>query len=303
MSINKLNHANTSGGVHWFYIQNTDVPQVFNFFEGNAEPIVEIRTDTGSATVEFLNSSNSVLGTASTAAPYTKVPQGTVKIRVSGTTNNTSLLIRPFAEDIFRITAPNVFTSSQSITVNATRGFALLGGGGAGGGLVSGSGGIGSGAGSGYLTTGVVNAGTYSLVVGAGATGVIGNGGNGGTSTFAGFSAAGGQGAGNQTKGGDGGSAGVGNSNTLAGGSNGSSTDTGIGSGVLANMFVPGPGGAPQSSQGGGTYAGGARGATTSQNGGNGYGIGGGGGGSISNTNAARSGGSGAGGGLILFPL
>jgi len=203
------------------------------------------------------------------------------------------------------------FTSSQTITLNSSYSFLLMGGGGSGGGSPPSNGGLGTGGGSGRITTGTINAGTYSLVIGAGATGATNsNGSTGGTSTFSTFSATGGAGGTNQANGGAGGSGGGGNNNPGgANGANGGGTSGGAGSGVALSLsIIPGGGGNVTGGpgNGGGLYAGGAGSQTpyAAGGGGNANGSGGGGGGASSgNSTASRVGGSGGSGALYLLKI
>lgn len=139
---------------------------------------------------------------------------------ISGTTTGTesfsSFTVRAFdgggnfADRAFTLSRPIVLTViTTSGTVNIAKNdtpFLISGGGGAGGNGFFTTGGW-RGGGSGYITTGTVNIGNYSLSVGAGGIGVgyDQQPGNGGTTTFGSFSAAGGT---NGRNGGAGGSAG-----------------------------------------------------------------------------------------------
>ena len=200
------------------------------------------------------------------------------------------------------ITEPDLnvtrYVNAQSITINAPHTAVLLGGGG-GGGLAAAGGSSTGGAGSGYLATGTINAGTYSLVLGAGAAGGA-NGTRGGTSTFSNLTALGGFSA-NLYGSGAGGSGG-GGLNSGLGGVNGNSgtVNGGAGSGVAGIFFLTPTAAAPYT--GGGTYGGGGgAGGGVSVNGGGAYGYGGGGGGCTTiSANTNRSGGSGAAGALYL---
>lgn len=194
------------------------------------------------------------------------------------------------------------YSTSQSITLTGTRKFLIIGAGGAGGGTNSAGGG--GGGGSGYITTGQVSAGTYSLVVGAGGTPVSNNNGTaGGSTTFHTATAAGGSGGFGRAQGGHGGAGGSGgaggregsNSSSIAGGTNGGNgtsspnSNGGVGSGVvLASPWLP-----PSVAQG--FYGGGNSG---NKNPGGDIGAGGGG---VHNWNTSDIGGPGANGGLIIW--
>jgi len=126
----------------------------------------------------------------------------------------------PVVEDFTADVDVIQITSTQSVTLTKTYDAILIGGGGAGGGTSdtlgpNGGGSGGGGGGSGYLTIGTVTPGTYTATVGAGApetaTGSF-NGTDGGTTSIAGLTAAGGQGgtSGAQTVAGDGGDGGSG---------------------------------------------------------------------------------------------
>jgi hypothetical protein len=163
---------------------------------------------------------------------------------------------------------PIKYTASQTVVVGYASNFVLLGGGGGGGGANSGNQRA-CGGGSGYLATGTVSPGTYSLTIGSGGAGGTsgGVGGTGGVSTFNAVTANGGIGGTmygtGANKGGNGGSGGGGSSGGNGGsnggsGSGGGDNNPGSGSGVSATLFTPGSGGAGGSpGQGGGLYGGG----------------------------------------------
>lgn len=185
-------------------------------------------------------------------------------------------------------------TTTGSVTFSAPVQVMCLGGGGGGGNATNAGNSAGGGGGSGYLAYGVLQAGTYTATIGAGASAV----GIGGTTSIGTISAAGGNngitGNANGGAGGAGGSNG-GNYNGGVGGSNGSP-----GSGVQINNtyyatfgLTPGSGGTSAfPSTGGGLYAGGGGGqsGTGTQNGGAGTNYGGGGAGAGSQGSNATGG-------------
>jgi hypothetical protein len=266
----------------------------------------------------FLNSSNGTISshtpfdldtgsTANASELVVEIPAAAVAISFSPMAS-TLVFVRAEYSAVNYAQGINVtkYTTSQSITLTKTSSVALIGGGG------SGAGGSGfnfahGGGGSGYITSGSVTAGTYSLVIGSGAGGSGSSAGNpGGSTTFAGLTAAGGSGA-SSTQGGAGGSNGGNQGGT--GGSNGSP-----GSGVVPTLFSGGPGGNAGSSNvgwnngggGGGVYGGGGgaafiQGFTVS--GGGGYGSGGGGGGGAVSQSQSASGGGGASGALYVLSI
>lgn len=131
------------------------------------------------------------------------------------------------------------YTTSQSITVTGSTQFLMSGGGGGGAGGFFTTNGW-NGGGSGYITSGTVSAGTYSLVVGAGGLGVPygQTTSSGGATTFAGYTANGGAGG---DQGGAGGSGagggtglGAGSSAGTYGGTNGANGATGIAGSAVA---------------------------------------------------------------------
>jgi hypothetical protein len=229
-------------------------------------------TSTPVVNIGFLNSAGTSVGTGSTADVDTgstandseitlAVPADAARITLnSATTCFVSIeFIKLFAAPALN---PVVYTTSQTVAISGTSSFAILGGGGGGGGGGNSAGG----GGSGYLTTGTINAGSYSLTIGAAGNGGGGSaGGAGGTSSFSTFNAAGGSGGAisNGIGGAGGSGGGGGNTNSLnggAGGFNGNSGTSGnfsggAGSGVAAVLFSPATaaaGGVASSSQGGG---------------------------------------------------
>jgi hypothetical protein len=209
------------------------------------------------------------------------------------------------------------YITTQSITLSKTSTVVLLGAG--GGGRGGGNQQHGGGGGSGYITSGTVSPGTYTLTVGAGG----GSNANGGSTTFAGLTAAGGLAStGTSTndyaRGGNGGSGGGGGreydnlpgSGGVNGGNGGSGGKGvgGIGSGVVPTLFrgeAVAIGRVNEVGLGGGVYNGGAGGTMYyggAQNGLNATGSGGGGGGgAITNVSTTCAGGTGGTGALYVL--
>jgi hypothetical protein len=270
----------------------------------------------------FLNSSSQVISTVtlqnfdtgSSANPSQALIEIPTQAEIISF-NSTTYTVFVLAEYIKIIEPPTTsvtkYTSSQTITFNSPATVTLLGGGGGGGAVTGNNNQVRAGGGSGYITTGTVGAGTHTLAIGAGG----GSQANGGSTTFAGLSAAGGINGASTSAGGSGGGA-AGTTNTTpgrAGGTNGSNAPVagGIGSGVQATLFRAGAGGSggfngPGGA--GGVYAGGggsgmafyefavSPGGTAAPN------TGGGGGGAISVTGlAANPGGSGGSGALYVL--
>ena len=307
MAINTLfnDSASQNGGeTRWYRIDYTDLPFTVTLLPVGGDAIAEIINYTGAVmSFSFTSANGTVLSTGATADTNTAssgnyfssvitVPAGAVYL-VATCTSPTLFSIRTITTKPVATFSPTLYTNTQSITLNATSVVTLLGGGGAGG---SGTQFVGGGGGSGFITNGLVNAGTYGLVIGAGASA---GGGGGGTTTFAGLSAAGGGGASSSAAGNGGSNGANGGGNLVRGGENGNP-----GSGVSPVLFVGGLTSSPGSSSGGGIYAGGAQGnINVVTNGGGANGLGGGGGGAMTNsTNVGRTGGGGGGGALWVLP-
>lgn len=168
--------------------------------------------------------------------------------------------------EIVKLSTTGSITTTKPYTAH------VFGGGGAGG---QGGSGIGSGGGgSGYYSTGALPVGTYSFTIGAGAGGGGTVGASGGTSSIHTISALGGSGGSGSTGsqvGGAGGSGGGGGTNSAAftlGGTNGANGQNGVvsggtGSGVAANIILPGSTTGSERGAAGNFYAGGNSGAST----------------------------------------
>jgi len=257
----------------------------------------------------FVNAEGSFIGTFTTvdtdtgsSANYSEtqaaVPAGTVRITM--TSNLPAFTSIEYLKlSVAPTLTPTKYTTSGNIAVPNGATVTLLGGGGGGGGFGGGNNWVYGGGGSGYITTGTVPPGVYSLTVGAAGSGSGGgSGGTGGTTTFSTFSAAGGSG-GNLGGGGAGGSRGGGNGQN--GGFNGTP-----GSGVVPTLFISvaaDAGIAGQFATGGGVYGGGGGGSGSNPgSGGNARGAGGGGGGGNAQYTGG-GGGSGAAGALYVLAL
>jgi hypothetical protein len=236
-------------------------------------------------------------GLVSTASGFSeltlKITPDTAFISLNSGYAPVSVFVQAFNYVLEPTLNPVKYSNSQTITLDSPHTAVLMGGGGGGGVVV---GGRSNGGGSGYITTGTVNAGTYSLVIGGGG----GSGNSGGSTTFASLTAAGGV-VGAVGGGGQGGSGGGGPQS--AGGFNGNSGINGAaGSGVAPYLFI-GANAALHSGgvgQGGGIYGGGA--GSDQDGAASANGTGGGGAGTYS-TNVARSGGGGFAGALYLLKI
>ena len=272
--------------------------------------------------VSFLNSASAIisthqllnLDTTSTrghSSVVLQVPSNAVYFLI-GATDPSYVLARAVKLEPISPLTPIRYTTSQNITITNTANVALLGGGGAGGTSVTNTSTSRGGGGSGYLTHATVSPGNYSLTIGAGATTATSGMGPGGTTSFAGSNAAGGLSA-NTSDGANGGSGGGDCANTsnvnTNGGFNGGNAGTsgGLGSGVTANLFTPGAGGA-WAGGAGGVYGGGGGATNTPSNIGavqgqsGALGSGAGGGGSSGSINVGnRSGGDGGSGALWVL--
>jgi hypothetical protein len=340
LAIDIFKNSGITDSGEWYDIA---APEIFYFFRiGNLTSrsiaIVRAYIKTGLSTLSitgsFTNDANDILGTFTTVESdtgstvdyseiITAIPAGATKVRLSAT-SPAFVFIRPIQVSPFAPLTAQVYQASQSITLANSASIALLGGGGSGGGGNSSSRNPGGG-GSGYLTHGTVNAGTYTLSIGAGApvTGAD-SGSSGGTSTFSTFNAAGGSGGGFAAggAGGSGGSAGApspgadggwgGNSGGSTGGGGGAG---GAGSGVAPNLFIVTSANrgitGSQATSAGGLYGGGAGGSNTGNNGGTAIysggsalpGTGGGGGGGKTWNSASVTGGAGGSGALWVLEI
>jgi hypothetical protein len=333
----------------WVACNNTTVRLTKAFTSGlyRVSAIVTAENGTPSVSLVFKNSAGSVVYSdatvdgdsgssvnAATRTVYLSADAATLDI---ATASNTYVSIERIG-GTFETTAGLqlfVYSTSQSITIDGTFSAALIiGGGGAGG---SGENPTGTGGSSGYIASSTsIAPGTYSLVVGAGGTGVAGGkGGNGGTTTFAGLTAAGGNGgaptngpnaAANPGGSGGGGSVynsqqagGVGGSNGSNGGQGGNQYGTWVGSngsgvakpswlttastggagGVAVNGVSGAGGGGAGGFYGGGGGGGGSSGAAVGGAGASAA-AGTGGGGGAAGCSSSQPGGAGGSGGLYL---
>jgi hypothetical protein len=334
MGISTFPVASAGGGgttTSWYLIANANQ---FHRIAAEVEPgFYEIQcyapalTSSPTVKVDFMNNSDTVLATFTTVDNDTGstanstyglvlVPSGVTRLGFTPSDSNVNVGITKLADTRL---APNLavstYTSSGSVTLSGSATILLLGGGAAGGGGNSFANPGGGGA-SGFITTITRNAGTYNFTVGAGGTGVSGlKGGAGGTTTFDGSTALGGDGGQRAFSSYTTGEGGIGGSN--GGGGNLSAGTNGTpGSGVALPSWGPTPGAAGNNSAGngnaggtgGGTYAGGGVGSWGSGNGsgtagGGATGRGGGGGGGTGLANTSP-GGSGQGGAVyILNPI
>lgn len=327
MAIDIFKNSGITDKGEWYDIA---APEIFYFFRiGNisARQIAIIRcyVKTGLSTLtitgSFVNDVNDILGTFTTldndtgstvnySEVITAVPTGTTKVRLSST-SPAFVFIQPIQTSPFAPLTAQVYQTSQSITLANSASVALLGGGGSGGSAVNSSRNPGGG-GSGFLTHGTINAGTYTLTVGAGGPVVGGEsaGASGGATTFSTFNAAGGGGGGFAS----GASGGSGGGFQGDGGWGGNSGAGGTGSGVTPNLFTvtsANRGIAGPVAGAGGLYGGGAGGSNVGNNGGTAIssgasavsGTGGGGGGAKTWNSATVTGGAGGSGALWVLPL
>jgi hypothetical protein len=273
----------------------------------------------------FLNSSGGTISQVVTKATSTTstndiseifldIPSGTVSIKLVAENESRPALvsIEYFTFSFLTPKSPVKYINSQNITITNSASVALLGG---GGGTADSTGNTTAnrgGGGSGYLTHATVSPGNYSLTIGAG--GVAGTtAGPGGTTSFATFNAVGGSGVNSNNNAVSGGSSGGGSSNNggaaATGGFNGGSNNpnNAPSSGVVAQLFSPGLGGAWPGGAGG-LYGGGGGGISTPNNFGKNTGqsaaagSGGGAGGSSGSANVGgSSGGTGGSGALWIL--
>jgi hypothetical protein len=267
-------------------------------------------------TLQFFNSSNALIATLSLtdrdASVEANVFSGSVLLPAAASyfkladalASNGALFVErggdiSLVAEIVKLSTTGSITTTKAYTAH------VFGGGGAGG---QGGSGIGSGGGgSGYYSTGALPIGTYSYTIGAGGVGGGTVGPSGGTSSIHTISALGGSGGSGATGtqvGGAGGSGGGGGTTSAAftlGGTNGANGENGVvsggvGSGVAANIILPGSAAGSGRGAAGGFYAGGNSGASTPT---------GGGGAGIANTAAGGGGGSwgvgGSGGSGVIF--
>jgi hypothetical protein len=324
MSVNVFSRSGVVEKGEWYDIASTALDYIFPLTNVRARLLIKVAvyaksglvTPIGNCTI--LSSNNTVLANFTTVDTdrgsttnysefVTELPNNAARIRISANTPSYAY-IEPIDLSPYPPLTPIFYGTTGSITVNTTSTAVLLGGGGGPGGYNIGSGGR-FGAGSGFLATGTVNAGTYTLTIGAGggrsSSGVTA----GGSTNFAGITASGGSG--NTTGGSAGGNAGSGSGNN--GGVNGGGSG---GSGVPAQFFTPGAvarggsrdGNPSVAGEGGGLYGGGGGGASTNgadANGldANGRGGGGGGGGAFNQGQRIQTGGAGAAGALWLVEL
>jgi len=328
LSIDVFKNSGITDKGEWYDIAAAEITYLFPIANLTNRSIANIRVyrKTGLSTLtltgNFLNSANSILSTFTTVdtdtgstANYSEiiapVPAGATRMRLTASAP-AYVFVQPSQLAPFGPLNATIFTTSQSITVDSTVSFALLGGGGSGGSRTDNSSHRGGGGGSGYLTSGTVNAGTYTLTIGTGAPGSTSPT-TGGTSSFSTFNAlggspgapgsfngAGGTGGAGGSGGGQGANINVANS-AGSGGINGNNGNPGgAGSGTPAVLFTSGPGGS--GGTGGGAYAGGSGATNGGAGGGSANGAGGGGAGSASSGAPAAGGAGGAGALWILFP-
>jgi hypothetical protein len=320
MSIREINFNSpfpTEGRTSWHEITTPDFPCVFKLLSVSPSSVIEIKStrvgiSTGRSTISFsfLDAASSVISSGETFNPLSTndffsatalVPSNAVYLSVRGAQDVAFSVTSHSGKFFAEMPAPTLYTNSQSITINSQSIVTLLGGG-AGGGNTGASGVAGGGA-SGRITNAIVNAGTYTLTIGAG-----GNAGStGGTTSFAGFNAIGGNtgGIGFGGSGGSNGGFGGGTNGNTRPGENGNP-----GSGVSPVLFTGEIAPATFTFAGGGRYCGGSSGyssANGTPNGGNGLaanGLGGGGmGGSSTNNNVNGLGGPGGAGALWVLPV
>lgn len=178
--------------------------------------------DDNENTLALFNSNASVNLTTEGAKIYFNNDTGSEQIVTR--TNPVSADVEAVGETI------TVITSTQSVTLTEDTFVVAVGGGGGGGGISNqnSSGGMGgSGGGSGFTSSGILPAGTYTATIGAGGAGGVGfnDGSTGGTTSIGAISALGGNGGAknvNNSTSGAGGSGGSG------GGSGGATVDTGV---------------------------------------------------------------------------
>ena len=256
----------------WYDLQSSDNRYVYSPAGLSNKNVIKVKSYPKNASgfifvkVSFLNSSGGTISESVTKRMNTgstndisevalDVPAGAVSIalKVDGSSLPTIVSIEYITFSMIAPKIPVKYLTSQNVVITNSASIALLGGGGGGGSVSTGTAASRGGGGSGYLTHATILPGTYSLTIGAG-----GNNATGGTTSFSTFNALGG-GSGSSA-GNPGGSAGGGPSSSSSvafGGFNGNSTPNGTGSGVIANLFAPGLGGASFCAAGG-LYAGGA---------------------------------------------
>ena len=255
MAINIYKTASQVNKGEWYDIAVANDTYTFPIanFATNALVLFRAYSKAGNATpifnVSLLDSSNGTLksvamvdvdsgSTVNFSEVITEVPAAAVRFRLSSSAP-IFLFAQPIQLSPYPPLTPIRYLTSQEITLSSAAEVALLGGGGGGGGTTS-AGALAGGGGSGYMTTGNLVPGTYTMTIGLGGAGSTGTGSSGGTTSIGSLTAAGGNGGQRAGNGGSGGSGGGVGSSGAAAGFNGNSGQTtggrtgGAGSGAQA---------------------------------------------------------------------